>query len=97
MNTYTETATDSPVQAYNDFHAYKTECFAIIYVTEQLDKQQQASIVDSLTSTPGVDSAHFTPGREHLLVARYNHFQLKTQDIVKQLQQQNLHAVIAGC
>lgn len=97
MHTYTETATDLPVQAYNDSHAYATECFAIIYVTNKLDKERQATIINSLTSTIGVESAHFTPGREHLLVARYNRFQLKAQDIIRQLQQQDLKAVIAGC
>jgi len=97
MNTYTESITELPVQAYNDSYATKTECFAIIYVTDKLDKERQASIISSLTSTLGVESAYFTPGREHLLVAQYNRLQLRSQDIIKQLQQQNLHAVIAGC
>ena len=42
-------------------------------------------------------NAHFTPGREHLLIAKYDRHQLRGQDIINQLQQQNLNAVIAGC
>jgi len=97
MHAYTETATDLPVQAYNDSHPFATECFAILYLADTLDKQRQASIINMLTSIIGVESAHFTPGREHLLVARYNRLQIRTQDIIKQLQQQDLKAVIAGC
>ncbi len=97
MYAYTETASDLPVQAYNDSHPFATECFAIIYVVNTLDKQRQANIINELTSTIGVESAHFTPGRDHLLVARYNRLQIRTQDIIKQLQQQDLKAVIAGC
>lgn len=97
MHTYTETTTELPVQTYHDSHAYKTECFAIIYVTNKLDKEYQANIVNNLTSTIGIESAHFNPDREHLLIAKYDRHQLRAQDIIKQLQQQNLNAVIAGC
>ncbi|HED17614.1 MAG TPA: hypothetical protein ENI64_12475 [Gammaproteobacteria bacterium] len=97
MYAFTETATDLPVQAYNDSHPFATECFAIIYLADTLDKQRQASVIDKLTTTIGIDSAHFTPGRDHLLVARYNRMQIRTQDIITQLHQQGLKAVIAGC
>jgi len=101
MYAYTETAIDIDIdqraQAYNDSHPYDSECFAILYVTDTLDKQRQANIINNLAATIGVESAHFTPGREHLLVARYNRLQIRTQDIIKQLQQQDIKAVIAGC
>ncbi len=97
MYTYTESDTELPIQSYSDSHAVATECFAIIYVKNSLDKGRQANIVNELNSMIGVEEAHFNPERQHLLVAKYNRFQLRAQDIVKELHRQNLHAVIAGC
>ena len=53
-------------------------------------------LVKDLQKHGGVEEAHFTPGRAHLLVIDYDRDQLSAQDVLEQVRRDHLRAELIG-
>ena len=68
----------------------------VVHVDDVLGEAEQAELVSDLTKHGGVEDAHFTPGRAHLLVIDYDRDQITAQDVLEQVKRDNLRAELVG-
>jgi len=68
----------------------------VVHVDDVLDEKQQSELLDDLQKSGGVGSAHFTPGRAHLLVVDYDRDQVSAQDVLNQVKREHLRAELIG-
>jgi hypothetical protein len=68
----------------------------VVHVDDVLGEAEQAELVSDLKKHSGVEQAHFTPGRAHLLVIDYDRDQTSAQDVLEQVKRDNLRAELVG-
>ena len=68
----------------------------VVHVDDVLAQEQQAGLISDLEKHTGVEKAHFTPGRKHLLVVDYNPDKLNAQDVLKFVQREHIGAELVG-
>ena len=68
----------------------------VVHVDDVLDEAQQAGLINDLQKHGGVEEAHFTPGRAHLLVIDYDRDQLSAQDVLENVRRDHLRAELIG-
>jgi hypothetical protein len=68
----------------------------VVHVDDVLGEAEQAELVSDLKKHGGVEQAHFTPGRAHLLVIDYDRDQTSAQDVLEQVKRDNLRAELVG-
>jgi len=68
----------------------------VVHVNDVLDEDQQAKLISDLRKRGGVEEAHFTPGRAHLLVIDYDRDQISTQDLLERIRGEHLRAELIG-
>jgi len=68
----------------------------VVHVDNVLGDAQQAELISDLQKNSGVEEAHFTPGRAHLLVIDYDRDQLSAQDVLERVRRDNLRAELIG-
>ena len=68
----------------------------VVHVDDLLDEARQAEVVDDLQKQGGVEEAHFTPGRTHLLVIDYDRDQLSAQDVLERIRKGRVRAELIG-
>ena len=68
----------------------------VVHVDDVLGEAEQTELVNDLTRHGGVEEAHFTPGRAHLLVIDYDRDQITAQDVLEQVKRDNLRAELVG-
>lgn len=68
----------------------------VVHVDDVLEEAQQAELIKDLRKHGGVEEAHFTPGRTHLLVIDYDRDQLSAQDVLECVRRDHLRAELVG-
>ena len=68
----------------------------VVHVDDVLGEAEQTELVSDLKKHGGVEEAHFTPGRAHLLVIDYDRDQTSAQDVLEQVKRDNLRAELVG-
>lgn len=68
----------------------------VVHVDDVLGEAEQAELVSDLIKHGGVEEAHFTPGRAHLMVIDYDRDQTTAQDVLEQVKRDNLRAELVG-
>jgi hypothetical protein len=68
----------------------------VVHVDDVLGEAEQAELVSDLKKHGGVEEAHFTPGRAHLLVIDYDRDQTTAQDVLEKVKRDNLRAELIG-
>lgn len=68
----------------------------IVHVDESLDDERRDSMVSNLKGRDGVESAQFTPGREHLMLIDYDSDKLNSNDILGFVREEHVGAELVG-
>lgn len=68
----------------------------VVHVDEALGEDQRTELVRDLEKQSGVECAHFTPGREHLLVVDYDRDLIKAMDVLGYVKQEHVGAELIG-
>ena len=68
----------------------------VVHVDDVLDAAQQAELINDLRKHGGVEEAHFTPGRAHLLVIDYDRDQVSAQEVLECVRSGHLRAELVG-
>jgi len=68
----------------------------VVHVDDVLEDAQQTELINNLRKHGGVEEAHFTPGRAHLLVVDYDRDQLNAQDVLEHVRRDHLRAELVG-
>jgi prophage DNA circulation protein len=68
----------------------------VVHVDDVLEDAQQTELINALREHGGVEAAHFTPGRAHLLVIDYDRDQLSAQDVLECVRSDHLRAELVG-
>ena len=68
----------------------------VIHVDDALGDDQQAELIEDLRRQGGVEAAHFTPGRAHLLVVDYDRDQLSAQQVLERIRKEHMRAELIG-
>lgn len=68
----------------------------VVHVEEALAEGRRQMIVDKLQDQSGVDHAHFTPGRPHLMVIDYDPSEVHALDVLGYVRQERLGASLVG-
>ena len=68
----------------------------VVHIDESLDETRRTRLVDALQNIDGIISAEFCPLRYHLLLVRYDRETFTSQDVLGQVNDQGVHAVLIG-
>jgi hypothetical protein len=68
----------------------------VVHVSEELGEQQRRNLVAALEQEGGIVSAEFCPLRYHLMLVRYERSRYSSQDVLRAVGAQNLHARLIG-
>ena len=68
----------------------------VVHVTEGLDEQQRNNLASTLKNTDGIAGAEFCPLRYHLMLVRYDTDVFSSQDVLRSVAAQNVHAQLIG-
>ena len=68
----------------------------VVHVDNTLNEQQRGGLISHIMERDGVETAHFTPGREHLIVVDYDRDKLHAQDVLGYIQEENTTAELVG-
>jgi len=82
------------VQALNS-EARKT-VEIVVHVTEELNEDQRDTLASALTNTEGITGAEFCPLRYHLMLVRYDTDVFSSQDVLRSVSEQDVHAQLIG-
>jgi len=74
----------------------QTKLDIVVHVDELLDEQNRLRVAHALTKAKGVERAHFTKERHHLLVIGYDPASTSSSQILKLVRKQQLHAQLVG-
>ena len=68
----------------------------VVHITEGLDEEQRNDLASSLKNTSGITGAEFCPLRYHLMLVRYDTDVFSSQDVLRNVAAQNVHAQLIG-
>lgn len=68
----------------------------VVHVTEGLDEDQRNDLASALKNTNGITSAEFCPLRYHLMLVRYDTNLFSSQDVLRSVSEQDVHAQLIG-
>ena len=68
----------------------------VIHINEQLEETRRSGLVDALVGIDGIQTAEFCPLRYHLMLVNYNRDTVSSQDVLKGVKEQNIHAQLIG-
>ena len=68
----------------------------VVHVDDALDEGQQAEMVKQLRGCEGVENAHFTPGRAHLLLIDYDRDRVQSRDVLDYVRRNHKGAELVG-
>jgi hypothetical protein len=74
----------------------QTKLDIVVHIDEQLDEQNRLRVAHAITKAKGVERAHFTSERHHLLVIGYDPASTSSSQILKLVRKQQLHAQLVG-
>jgi len=67
-----------------------------VHVTEGLDEDQRNDLASALKNTNGITNAEFCPLRYHLMLVRYDTNLFSSQDVLRSVSEQDVHAQLIG-
>ena len=68
----------------------------LVHVDDALSDGQRSDLVGHLKGCDGVEDAHFTPGRNHLMLVDYDRDQLHAQDVPGYVRETHTAAELVG-
>ena len=68
----------------------------VVHVTEGLDEDQRTEVAAVLKATAGITDAEFCTSHEHLMLVRYDTDAFSSQEILKHITAQGVHAQLIG-
>lgn len=68
----------------------------VVHVDDELNEGQQAEMVRRLRGCEGIEDAHFTPGRSHLLLIDYDRDRIQSRDVLGYVRQNHAGAELVG-
>ena len=68
----------------------------VIHINEQLGEPRRSDLVDALEGMDGITTAEFCPLRYHLMLVNYNRDTVSSQDVLRGVKEQNIHAQLIG-
>jgi len=68
----------------------------VVHVTEELNEDQRDNLASALKNTEGITGAEFCPLRYHLMLVRYDTDVFSSQDVLRSVSEQDLHARLIG-
>ena len=68
----------------------------VVHVDDELTNDQRTELVDHLKGCNGVEDAHFTPGRHHLMLIDYDRDQLHSKDVLGFVKETHTTAELVG-
>jgi len=68
----------------------------VVHVTEGLDEDQRNDLASALKNTNGITNAEFCPLRYHLMLVRYDTNLFSSQDVLRSVSEQDVHAQLIG-
>lgn len=68
----------------------------VVHVDDTLGEARRTDIESALTSVEGVEWAHFTERRPHLMRVEYDPDQTSSFTILEEINRQNVHAELIG-
>lgn len=68
----------------------------VVHVDDVLDEGQQAEMIKQLRDCAGVEDAHFTPGRAHLLLIDYDRDRVQSREVLDYVRQNHTGAELVG-
>jgi len=68
----------------------------VVHVTEGLDEDQRNDLASALKNTNGITGAEFCPLRYHLMLVRYDTNLFSSQDVLRSVSEQDVHARLIG-
>jgi len=68
----------------------------IVHVDETLGESRRNDLTASLTNREGVYTAEFCPLRYHLILVQYDRENLSSQDILRHVTSESVHAQLIG-
>jgi hypothetical protein len=68
----------------------------VVHVDDALNADQRAELVGYLMGHNGVEDAHFTTGRDHLLLVDYDRDRLHAQDVLGYVRESHVAAELVG-
>ena len=87
---------DRTVQPTNVNNATNNTVEIVVHVTEELNEDQRDSLAIGLKHTNGIMNAEFCPLRYHLILVRYDTDAFSSQDVLKRINSQEVHAQLIG-
>ena len=68
----------------------------VVHVTEGLNEGQRDNLASTLKNTNGITDAEFCPLRYLLMLVRYDTDVFSSQDVLRQVASQDVHAQLIG-
>jgi hypothetical protein len=68
----------------------------VVYISKDLEQEQQSLVVSALEKTDGIVGAEFCLPRGHLVLTKYDRDVFSSQDVLKSFNSMNLEAKLIG-
>jgi hypothetical protein len=68
----------------------------VVHVDKALDERQRSELIGQLREHDGVTEAHFTPGRDHLLLVDYDRDTVSAQEVLGYVREAHTGAELVG-
>ena len=85
---------DQRVQPINN--ETKNTVEMVVHLTEELNEDQRNNLTSALENTTGIKGAEFCPLRYHLMLVRYDTDAFSSQDVLRSITSQDVHARLIG-
>jgi hypothetical protein len=68
----------------------------VVHIKEELNEGQRDSLTSALENTAGISDAEFCPLRYHLMIVKYDTDVFSSQDVLRSITSQDIHAQLIG-
>ena len=68
----------------------------IVHIDDTLEENRRKDLVDALQATDGIHAAVFCPLRYHLMLVQYDRDNLRSQDVLNRVKEQQVNAQLIG-
>lgn len=68
----------------------------VVHIKEELNEDQRDSLTSALENTAGISDAEFCPLRYHLMIVKYDTDVFSSQDVLRSITSQDIHAQLIG-
>ena len=85
---------DQNIQPVNS--ALQNTVEIVVHVTEELSEDKRNDLTSALKNTNGITNAECCPLRYHLMLVRYDKDAFSSQDVLRSIISQDVHAQLLG-